>query len=295
MLMRSLHLSVTPAKAKGVNDWKKCGPYAALAMCMLLYTSVSAAANPPRVMSLHLCGDVMLALLADRAQIASVSYNGLDPAFSPVADLLAGLPTNRGRAEEVIAAGPDLVLVDAFTQPATKLALRRLGVRVLELAGPTDFDAIAAQTQLVAHAIGQDARGAQAVAQMRATLAAVEPPAKRPLAAILHPGGWTEGPGTLADAALVAAGYDNLAAREGLTGYAPQRLETLIAAPLDLLLADVAIDSGAPSLSRELLAHPALAMRFARTRHAKLPSRALTCGTPRAADAVAALASLRAE
>lgn len=244
-------------------------------------------------MSLHLCGDVMLALLADRTQIASVTYNGLDPAFSPVADLLAGLPTNRGRAEEVVAAAPDLVLVSAFTQPATKLLLRQLGVRVVELTDPSDFEAIAMQTRLVAHAIGQDARGDETVARMRATLAAVVVPEKRPLAAILHPGGWTEGPGTLAHAALVAAGYDNLAAREGVNGYAPQRLETLVAAPLDLLLADVSIDSGAPSLSRELLAHPALTVRFATTRRAALPSRALTCGTPRAADAVAALASLR--
>jgi iron complex transport system substrate-binding protein len=261
---------------------------------MLLYTSLATASSLPRVMSLHLCGDVMLALLADRTQIASVSYNGLDPAFSPVADTLAGLPTNRGRAEEVVAAAPDLVLISAFTQPATKLALQRLGVRVIELTDPADFDAIAAQTERVARAIGQEARGAASVAAMRATLASVEMPRKRPLAAILHPGGYTEGPGTLAHAVLAAAGYDNLAAREGLTGYAPQRLETLVAAPLDLLLADATSDGGEPSLSRELLTHPALTMRFARTRQAALPSRALTCSTPRAADAVTALARLRA-
>jgi iron complex transport system substrate-binding protein len=186
------------------------------------------------------------------------------------------------------------VLVSAFTQPATKLALRQLGVRVVELRDPTDFDAIAAQTKMVAHAIGQDVRGDETVAQMRATLAAVAMPKKRPLAAILHPGGYTEGPGTLAHAALRAAGYDNLAEHEHLVGYAPQHLETLVAAPVDLLLTDVEIDSGAPSLSRELLAHPALTLRFATTRRAPLPSRALTCSTPRAADAVTILAALRA-
>jgi iron complex transport system substrate-binding protein len=292
--MWSLLFQRVPSKANSVGFWKKRHRTGALAVCMLLYTSLAAASSPPRVMSLHLCGDVMLALLADRTQIASVSYNGLDPAFSPVADLLAGLQTNRGRAEEVIAAAPDLVLISAFTQPATKLALRQLGVRVIELIDPSDFDAIAVQTKSIAHAIGQDGRGDEIVAQMRATLAAIEPPKKRPLAAILHPGGYTEGPGTLAHAALVAAGYDNLAAREGITGYAPQHLETLIAAKLDLLLMDVAIDSGAPSLSREFLSHPALTVRFSATRRAALPSHALTCSTPRAADAVTALAALRA-
>lgn len=264
-------------------------------MCMLLYTSPFSlhAATAPRVMSLHLCGDVMLALLADRQQIASVSYNGLDPSFSPVADLLAGLPVNRGRAEEVVAAAPDLVLVGAYTQPATKLALRRLGVRMVEVAEATDFDAIAAQTNMIAHAIGQEARGAEAVARMRATLDAIPQPQRRPLVAILHPGGWTEGTGTLANAALRAAGYDNLAAREAIAGFGPQRLETLVAAPLDLLLADEDEDGGKPSLSRQLLYHPALQDRFARTPRAGFPSRALACGSPRAADAVTALASLR--
>jgi iron complex transport system substrate-binding protein len=292
--MWSLLFHIVLAKAKQVRSWKKHLCTGSLAVCMLLYTGLAAATAPPRVMSLHLCGDVMLALLADRTQIASVSYNGLDPAFSPVADVLAGLPTNRGRAEEVIAAAPDLVLISAFTQPATKLALRQLGVRVIELSDPTDFDAIAMQTTAIAHAIGQDARGDEAVAQMRATLAAIDAPKQRPLAAILHPGGYTEGPGTLAHAALRAAGYDNLAEREHLVGYAPQRLETLVAAPVDLLLTDVDIDSGTPSLSRELLAHPALTMRFAMTRRAALPSRALTCSSPRAAEAVTALAALRA-
>ncbi|GIL39507.1 hypothetical protein TMPK1_17440 [Rhodospirillales bacterium TMPK1] len=282
-----------------MENWKKrrltWAITAATAVCMLLYTGAAAASSLPRVMSLNLCGDVMLALLADRTQIASVSYNGLNPAFSPVADQLAGLPVNRGRAEEVVAAAPDLVLISAFTQPATKLALRQLGVRVIEMVDPSDFDAIAAQTQSIAHAIGQDARGDETVAQMRATLAAVDKPKQRPLAAILHPGGYTEGRGTLAHAVLLAAGYDNLAAREGITGYAPQRLETLVAAPVDLLLADVTIDGGAPSLSREMLNHPALLLRFATSRRAALPSRALTCSTPRAADAVTALASLRAQ
>jgi iron complex transport system substrate-binding protein len=261
---------------------------------MLLYVQPLRAATPPRVMSLHLCGDIMLALLADRAQIASVSYNGLDPAFSPVADLLTGVASNRGHAEEVVAAAPDLVLIDAFTQPATRHALERLGVSVLQLQDPSDFGAIAAQTLRVAAAIGQKQRGEATVARMRATLAAIEPPARRPLAAILHPGGWTEGPGTLTDAALVAAGYDSLAAREGLHGYAPQRLETLIAARVDLLLTDATIDGAAPSLSRELLSHPALQQRFTDAQRAALPARALTCGTPRAADAVTALAALRA-
>ncbi|NIQ93173.1 MAG: ABC transporter substrate-binding protein, partial [Desulfuromonadales bacterium] len=51
--------------------------------------------------SLNLCADQLVLQLLERRRIASISFVGADPLYSPVAEEAAGIPLNHGQAEEV--------------------------------------------------------------------------------------------------------------------------------------------------------------------------------------------------
>jgi iron complex transport system substrate-binding protein len=98
----------------------------------------------PRFASLNVCADQLLLMLADREEIASLSYHGANPNFSYYWERAQGLPVNRGQAEELLAAAPTLVLGGAYSNPATQHLLENLGTTVLPLDVPSDFAGIRA-------------------------------------------------------------------------------------------------------------------------------------------------------
>jgi iron complex transport system substrate-binding protein len=120
---------------------------------------------------------------------------------------------------------------------------------------------------------------------------------RRPVVAMLEPGGYTEGTGTLLDEAIWDAGGIGLGRVLGLRGYAPLSIERLVTARIDLLLGAEAAQ-GAPSLGAEFLRHPAIAARFRQTPRLNVPSRLTDCAAPDSAKLVpllrAALARLPA-
>ncbi|MEW8692284.1 MAG: hypothetical protein AB2535_14510, partial [Candidatus Thiodiazotropha endolucinida] len=62
----------------------------AIATLLMLISGMAIAAEPPRrVVSVNLCSDQLLLMLADPQQVASVSYLSRDPDSSFVADAAA--------------------------------------------------------------------------------------------------------------------------------------------------------------------------------------------------------------
>lgn len=245
-------------------------------------------------MSLHLCADQLLLALADRAQIASLSPFAADPLRSRMAVRAAGIPRNRGTAEEVLAYRPDLVLAGVRSARTTVATLVRLGIRVIDLPLPRDFAAIRRQTRDVAAALGHRARGEALIRAMDARLAAVRSGRQgpRPVAVVWQPGGFTSGPGSLEDAVLRAAGFDNLAARFGLGSFGRIPLERLVRAAPDLVIHWMG-EEPYPSLARESLHHPALARALRGVPVVSLPPALWTCGGWFTAEAVERLAAVR--
>ncbi|MGQ9367592.1 ABC transporter substrate-binding protein [Azospirillum sp. A39] len=265
---------------------------AALAAAVLAAPAIpSAAAAPPRrIVSLNLCADQLVYLLAGPDRIAALSDLADSPSLSFVADRVADLRKITGTAEEVLPLHPDLVVAGNYTAKPAVALLRAKGVPVLQIDIPRDFDAIRAQVRRVAAALGSEERGEALLAAMDRTLAeaaasTAHPPGRRPLAVTLQAGGFTAGAGTLPDAVLDAAGLDNLAARDGLRGYGYLTLERLVAGRPDLLIADAALPDR-PSLRQALLQHPALARSGAVGRRVDIPSSLLSCGGPFTAEAV---------
>ena len=243
-----------------------------------------------RVVSLNLCTDQLLVQLADRAQIASLSFLAADPDLSFVAERIDGIALNHGAREEILPLEPDLVLAGAFAaRPAVRL-LQAQNVPVIDLPLADDFETIADQTRLIADAVGRPERGEALLAEMAAILADAEAAQSNGTAVAYQANGFTAGAGTLTDAVLIAAGYRNAAAEAGLSGYGFLPLEHLVAQPPDVLIAPAGMP-GRPSLAEALLVHPALAALAGRMDRLAIPSALLACGGPFTAEAVGLLAA----
>ncbi len=242
----------------------------------LLLLAMPALAAPRRVVSLNLCTDQLLVLLApDRA--VALSPLARDPALSVVAQAAAALPWVRPDAEAVLGLAPDLVLAGPFGAQTTLAALARRGVAFERTAMPEDFPAIRAETRRFAALLGAEAEGERLIAGMDRVLVGV-PPRTMLRALPLEARGYTAGQGSLADAVLTAAGFANAASGGRLP------IEAIAAHPPDLLVTAAAPDF--PSLATDLLRHPALAG----IPRATWPPALLACGGPWTAQAVALLA-----
>lgn len=245
---------------------------------LLTLTAAFAAvqARAGSIISLNLCTDELLVLLAPE-QITALSPLARDASLSVVAARAAAWPTVRPDAEAVLALRPDLILAGRFGAQAAVTTLRHHGLRVIQVDEPSDFTGVAAEVRQVAAAVHEAERGGALIAEMRARLAAIRPRQQR-TAIYWEPRGYTAGPGSFPADVLRVAGYRNLGSGMQVG------LEQLIAHPPDLLVTETA--PSYPSLSTELLWHPALATLARRG----IDPAAMTCPGPWSLSAVTALA-----
>lgn len=257
--------------------------------------ATEAVRKPSRIVSLDLCADQLLVDLVERRRIAAVTHLIGDASVSPVPEKARGLSITRGGAEDVLRHDPDLVLAGPFGVSATVDLLRRLGRNVVIVPQPADIDGVRATVRTVATAVGEAAAGEAMIAEFDRRLTSLPRPAQpspAPTALIYQIGGAVSGPGSLADAALAAAGFRNMSADYRLTRGGQVPLESLIARPPDLLVLGSAPEEYRTALA-DNLRHPII--RLLRQRHAslELPWRHWLCGTPHIADAIERLAEAR--
>lgn len=258
-------------------------------------TGQAGAAQPRRIVSINICGDLLALTLAPRAHVASVTFLAADPVWSPIAAVAEGIPRNYGNAEEVLRLNPDLVLAGRYTARETVNLLKRLGYTVLELDIAESLDDARAQIRAAAAAMGVRPAGEAMIADLDEKVAAARAGAhrERPLAVVYGPNGYTLGPRSLSGALIAVAGFENLAARVGILHVGPLPMEQLLLARPDLLVVET--ESGhAPALATRMLAHPALARLRDRITVAEIPRPLWSCPGPWLADALDHLATARA-
>jgi iron complex transport system substrate-binding protein len=235
-----------------------------------------AARAPDRVVSLNLCTDQMLVLLAPE-KVAGLTPLARDPALSFVASQAAHLPIVRASAEAVLALRPDLILAAPYGAQNTLALLEQEGTPVLRIDLAQDFAGIRRQTRVLAAALGVPQRAEALLAAMDATLAALPHPSAERRALVWEPRGLTAGPGSLMDAVLRSAGLFN--ASDGRR----VGLEALLRNPPDLLIVPETPEF--PSLATALLDHPALTG----LRRRAIPPALTICAGPFTAEAAALL------
>ncbi len=264
-----------------------------MAIAALLLASSVQAAKPVRIVSLNLCTDQLLIQLVPRERIAALTTLAADRNVSAIADQVTGLPLIAGGAEEVLALDADLILASPYAATPTVDLLRRLGKRVELVPFATDFDGIRASVRQVAAAVEEPARGDALVARFDAALASARTSVRRwPEALVYQVNGLVSGTGSLADAALRAAGLTNQARRHGTAVGARVALESIVALPPDLVVLAQGTTTYRTVVS-DNLRHPALARVMADKAGVELPMPLWLCGSPRTADAVGILAAAR--
>ena len=261
---------------------------------ILLLLAGSASARPQRIVSLNPCLDAIVVQVADRSQVAALSHYSHEPLSSSAGALGLTFPYTYETAEEVVALRPDLVLMARHSSPATRAALKRLGVRAELFGLPETVEDSLTQVMQVAVAVGHPERGAALVARIRQALAeAAPPPGARPLSAITYQsGGFATAPGTMMSEMMARTGFTNAAGRYGLRRTGDIPLERLIADPPDVLLAGQP-KPGAPTWADRVLNHPALADAGRRMHRATFPQNLTFCGGPVLIDTARMLAKAR--
>lgn len=266
----------------------------AVAMLTFGNSAYADVTRPVRIVSINLCADQILLLLAEPDRIHSLSYYALDPDESYFAEQAKAFHINHVTADEVLSLKPDLVLAGAYTTRSTVDMLKRMNVRLVELPVPETLAEIRAQFLKLADLLDARPRAERLLAQMTERLDAIAYRGKgrKPLAVVYFANGLTAGKGTLMDDVMRHAGIENLATRLGIEGYGSLSLESLLAASPDLLIIGQ-ISEEDPSLARMTLEHPAFRHLRDRIKTVSLPRRLWTCWGPFTAEWAERLAEVR--
>lgn len=265
---------------------RAAGLIAALALNALALNVVvpgTVRAEAPRVVSLDQCADQYVLALVPRERIMALSPRAR-AADSHLREQADGIRRLRPSLEAMIAARPDVVVRYWGGDARLIQRLRASGVEVVEIAHADDFDAVRAGVLRVGAALG-NTRGAEAlIAQMDQRLERASG-GGRGQALYVTPGGYTSGPGTLIDAMLRAAGFDNAERR---AGFRPYSLERLILEPPARLV--MGFFDNRWSDWRGTGRHPRMKAVAARTGRTDLPASVLGCPAWFNAEAVETLA-----
>lgn len=247
----------------------------------------SGVAKPQRVVSLNLCTDQLILLLAEPENIAAVSYLSQDVANSYMAASARELSTTHGRVEEILSLEPDLIFAGRFTSQGSVGFLRRIGYHIIILDSPEDFPGIRAQVRRVAALLEEQTRGEAVLLEMDRRLEqAKRAAASNQLSAAFYlPNGYTAGSKTSVDAVLEIVGFKNKVAELGVTGTTVLSMEHLIAANPDVLILS-SFGDGGTSIAQEMLNHPVFAKSMKGKILIRVPTRLWVCPGPMLAEAV---------
>lgn len=259
----------------------------------LLPAAPASADKPSRIVSLNLCTDQILIELVERDRISALTTLAADRDVSVIADKAKGLRLIAGAAEEVVSLDPDLVLASPIAAAHTVDLLKRLGKRLEVVPFATSFEEIRATVRQIAAAVDEKQRGDALIARFDAALAAARSRAERhPEALVYQVNGLVSGTGSLADAALKAAGLANQVERRAMAPGTKLALESVIVMPPDLVVLAQGMHTYRTVVS-DNLRHPALARVMAQTAGMELPMPLWLCGSPHIAEAVGLLAAAR--
>jgi len=256
---------------------------AALVACAPAYAAT------PRIVSLDQCADQFVLALAPRDEIAGVSKRAAN-ADAYLRAAAVGLPQRRPSLESVLGARATIAV--RYWTPDVRLpdALRRRGVRVVQIDEAHDLDGVRANVRKVAGGLGRPVAGEALIARMDAELAQSRGAWGGARALYLTPGGFTAGPDTLVGAIMAAAG---LASAGVTSGYAPVSLERLVLQPPAALVLGFFRDLGGGRQHWTIAGDGYLRGLVRERAIASLPGALLGCPAWYAADGALALAQAR--
>ena len=182
--------------------------------------------------------EILLGLVPHR-RIAAVHYLAADPIFSTVSGEVGGIKTIGPSPEQILSVRPDLVLTDEYTSAVTQRLLGTVGVPILRIDAPRNFDNVARNLELVGAWVGCEDQAKAEVAGMLARIQGLAQQQARVASwRIMNLNGDldTYGRHSLFDAAVGLAGARNIPADRGADAYLKLDLETVMAWRPDALV-----------------------------------------------------------
>lgn len=252
----------------------------------------SATQAKPTVVSLDYCADQYLLLIGEPAQIAALS-RGADKHYAYLRADAAAYPKIRSTAEEVLARKPDIVLRQWGGGANAAEAFGRLGVNVVSLGFPNDFEGVKDNIRITAAALQQDAKGEAVVRELDRRLEALaaqtsEHPPQRAL--YVTPGGVTAGAQTMINAIIEAAGMINIPAQNGQSYWPPLPAEKLLLDPPGFIVAGFFQSRDEHINHWSAARHPALLALIDETPGVQLSADVISCASFHSIEAAETIA-----
>jgi iron complex transport system substrate-binding protein len=261
-------------------------------------------ASAPSVLSINLCSDQMVMLLAEPSQIKALSTLSKDSAGSYFHRLAREFPQADVQAEDILPLAPDLVLTGPYTPRHTSTLLAELGLRVESLKIANSLEDMFANMLLVGRILDQEVKAAAVVKSLRERLAILKTRVNlldsrmhnngqnRPKAAVYDANGYTVGQLSLRGEAMRIAGWHNVAEDKGIKSYGVIHLEELIQLAPDALI-ESPYSPDTYSRGQMVAKHPALLQAGLNPIVVSLPSNQTICAGPWSVDVVAQLLDAR--
>ncbi len=251
--------------------------------------------RPQRIVSIGMCADQLLLMMAERSQIASLSSFATNVDMSYMANAVGNIPLNNASVEEVIPYQPDLVVGSNFAAWNTTRFLRQLGYEVKLLIPPTTIEEIYTQLLEFGEWTGNQDRAQSLIRKMRQAISEIQlanAGKSRKSVIVYSPNGYTIGANTLENEILNLAGFRNLAAEMGIEGFQRISLERLIAAKPDILHIDSQVFSR-ESIANAYIGHPVLDRVVKQKDQVFIPARLRICAGPMVIEAIEYMAQKR--
>lgn len=263
------------------------------ALALLAVVPAVSADKPQRIVSLNLCTDQLLMMLAEPQRIAALSYLAQDEGSSVMYEEARKFRVTHAQAEEIFVLEPDLVLVGTFNAASTVAILKRLGKRVEQFSPAQSFADIRKNLQRLGDLIGEREKADALIREFDLELERVrrEQLTRKPRAAFYYSNNYTAGDATLANEILQASGMRNIGAELGLSQTTKLPLELLVMANPELIIKDR--DFGPPARAQEVFEHPALAYLQGRSNQTQVADKFMICGAPFTINAVKRLVAAR--
>ena len=254
------------------------------------------ATDKPSVVSMNLCTDQLVLLLADPEQILSLSYLSHSKKSSVYHEQATDYPTNRGLAEEVYILKPDVTVTGTYSNWTATAMLETLGMNIKRFEPAYHFDDIRANILAMGTLLGHTAKAQAIIDSFDNKMAALQQSAKtsktdRPRAALYEANGYTPGKLSLAHHILQAAGYENIGAEFGYDFGTKLPLEVLLMTAPDMIILNP--QGAGHAKAEEMTRHPALAYLEQDAPHEITTNKNWICDTPLVLDAAEDVASLR--
>lgn len=224
---------------------------------------VSIPLPPQRVVAASVFSAEVLLELLPEARFAGLHFLASEPRYSRVAARAAAMPKLGASPEQLIAAKPDLVVIDEFTSADTAILLGSVGIPVVRTRPVANFDDVAQNVRLLGHAVGADEAAEAVCERLLARREAIRAKGEG-LGAfrVMNLNGAldTYGSASLLDDAVRTAGATHLPAVHGVGGYRHLDIETVLSWRPDAIV--VSVDDTATAATGDgtewLAQHPGL-------------------------------------